>query len=37
MGFLIGLVLGFVLGWIVLKRPQWATDLITWLRAKLGW
>jgi 3-mercaptopyruvate sulfurtransferase SseA len=31
----IHLVLGFVLGWIVFARPQWATDLIAKLRAKI--
>lgn len=22
------LIIGFVLGWVVFKRPQWATDLL---------
>ncbi len=30
------LVIGFVIGWIVFKRPQWATDLINKLKAKIG-
>ncbi len=29
------LIIGFVLGWIVFKRPQWATDLIEKAKAKL--
>lgn len=36
MGFLIGLALGFVAGWIFFKRPQWATDAIEWLKGKVG-
>lgn len=30
-------VLGFIVGWIVLERPQWATDFWLWLCAKIGW
>lgn len=29
------LVAGFVLGWIVFKRPQWATDLIEKAKSKI--
>lgn len=36
MWFLIGLVLGFVAGWVFVKRPQWATDAIEWLKRKVG-
>ncbi len=30
------LVVGFVVGWIVFKRPQWATDLFAKIKAKVG-
>lgn len=30
------LVVGFAIGWIVFKRPQWATDLIKKAKAKIG-
>lgn len=29
-------VIGFVVGWIVLKRPQWVTNLINKAKAKVG-
>ena len=29
-------VLGFVVGWLVFQRPQFVTDLINKLRAKIG-
>ena len=29
--------LGFLAGWIVFKRPEWATELIGKVRAKLSW
>jgi hypothetical protein len=32
----LNLVIGFVIGWIVFKRPQWATDLIAKAKAKIG-
>ena len=32
----IHLVIGFVLGWIVFQRPQWATDLLAKAKAKIG-
>ena len=32
----IHLVIGFALGWLVFKRPQWATDLIAKAKAKIG-
>lgn len=35
MSFLVGFGLGFLTGWIVLKRPQWATDGLAWIKAKL--
>jgi len=28
-------LLGFVVGWVVLKRPKWATDLLERMRAKI--
>lgn len=28
--------LGFVAGWVVFERPQWATDAFTWLKSKVG-
>ena len=37
MGFLIGLGLGFLAGWLFVKRPQWITDAIDKLKSKLGW
>ena len=36
MSFFTGAIIGFVAGWIIFKRPQWATDAIAWLRAKVG-
>ncbi len=27
MGFIVGCCVGFVAGWLFLKRPQWMTDL----------
>ena len=32
----INFILGFVFGWIVVARPQWATNLLTKLRTKIG-
>jgi|KBSMisStaDraftv2_1062788.scaffolds.fasta_scaffold5789767_1 hypothetical protein len=32
MTFIFGLAIGLAVGWIVLPRPQWVTDLL----AKLG-
>ncbi len=29
--------IGFVAGWIVFKRPEWATRAVTWIKGKLGW
>lgn len=37
MNFLSGLVIGFVIGWLVIKRPQWVTDLFAWFKQKIGW
>jgi len=34
--FSIGLWLGFFIGLVVFKRPQWATDLINKIKAKIG-
>ena len=28
------MVIGFVIGWIVFERPQWATDLWQWFKHK---
>lgn len=36
MSFLFGLAAGFVVGWIVFKRPQWATDFFVWLKSKVA-
>lgn len=30
------LAIGFVIGWIAFKRPQWATNLIGKAKAKVG-
>ena len=35
-GDIIFLVGGFVIGWIVFKRPDWATNLINNLKSKIG-
>lgn len=32
----INLAIGFVAGWIVFERPQWATDLFNKLKGKVG-
>jgi len=32
----IGNISGFLIGWLVLKRPQWATNLINKGLAKIG-
>lgn len=34
--WLFGAVTGFIIGYVVFERPQWATDLIARLRAKAG-
>jgi hypothetical protein len=34
--FLTGLGTGALLGWVILKRPQWVEDLIAKIKAKLG-
>jgi hypothetical protein len=36
MEFITGLVIGLIIGWVVLKRPQWATDIINWVKTKIG-
>lgn len=36
MGFVIGFGLGFGAGWLFLKRPQWVTDFIAWVKAQVG-
>ena len=35
MSFMIGFGLGFVVGWIVFQRPQWATDFWYWIKMKI--
>ena len=37
MDMLIGIGIGFVVGWVVFKRPEWATKLIDWSKGKIGW
>ena len=32
----IHLILGFVIGWVVFKRPAWAENLIAKVKAKIG-
>lgn len=38
--FIIGFLIGFILGWCVFERPQWVTDLVKrgtdWFAHKLG-
>ena len=36
MSFLFGLAVGFVAGWVLFKRPAWATEAINWLKVKVG-
>lgn len=36
MSFLIGFAIGCVIGWVVFKRPQWASDLTQWVKTKIG-
>jgi len=28
--------IGFLAGWIVFKRPEWASKAVTWIKSKLG-
>ena len=28
--------LGFLVGWIVFKRPEWTAKAIAWIKGKLG-
>lgn len=37
MDALLWIAVGFALGWVILQRPEWATDIVTVIRAKLGW
>lgn len=37
MSYIIVFGSGFLAGWLFVKRPQWITDAIEKLRAKLGW
>lgn len=32
----IHLALGIFIGWVIFKRPQWVTDLISKAKAKVG-
>lgn len=34
MGFVFGVIVGVVVGWIMFERPQWATDAVVWLKGK---
>lgn len=34
MSFIIGFVIGALVGWITLQRPQWATDAWQWIKHK---
>lgn len=36
MDILFAVGVGFVIGWIVFKRPEWATKLIAWIKSKIG-
>ena len=30
------LFLGFTIGWLVFKRPQWVEAIIAWIKGKVG-
>ncbi|HEY6021656.1 MAG TPA: hypothetical protein VIY48_17840 [Candidatus Paceibacterota bacterium] len=32
----IHLAVGFVIGWIVFKRPEWVSTFFAWVRSKVG-
>lgn len=34
--FFAGLAIGFLAGWILFKRPEWATNAINWIKGKLS-
>ena len=36
-GILAWIGIGFLAGWIVFKRPEWATELIGKIKATLPW
>lgn len=36
MDMLVGIVIGIVIGWVLFKRPEWATRFLNWLKQTLG-
>lgn len=36
MEFIIGLVIGFGIGWLLFKRPDKMSELIAWVKSKIG-
>lgn len=36
MEFIIGLVIGFVIGWLLFKRPDKMSEWIAWGKSKIG-
>lgn len=36
MDFLFGAGVGFVIGWILFKRPDWASAAVAWIKSKIG-
>jgi len=35
-GFISGVVIGLIVGWIALKRPQWVEAATAWVKKKIG-
>jgi hypothetical protein len=36
MNFILGFALGFLVGWLLLSRPEFVSRLFSWVRGKLG-